>query len=304
MSTISIGPLRTTCPGALSFATVRSRLRASSATACESPPSIATIPPGCSAAASCIAAARSSTRRSASSNVSAPAACRAAYSPSECPAAATSWPPSCESQAHAQTRKIAGCCTRVPMPRSANGSYPRSSRPRSNSAVPRHVASMSAAWLPCPGKRSAEPLMHVIPHQDPLTVAEVRQSCGKCRTAERRRSDSRSPVSRARSASLEAKSLGKGSDGLNAQRVELRLGAPLAEDALQAGLGLVVDVRHRRRDGRVHRGDQPVHLVRDRAVARVPLAARAQLDQLHRLARVEIQDVADAVAEAQRVHRG
>ena len=185
LSTSSSGPLKTTCPGALSFATVRPRLRASSATAWESPPSIATIPPGCAAAASCIAAARSSTRRSASSNVSAPAACSAAYSPSECPAAATSWPLSCASQAHAQTRKIAGCCTRVPMPRSANGSYPRSSSPRSNSGVPRHAASMSAAWLPCPGKRSAEPAMHVIPHQEARSVAQVRQTCGKCRTDER-----------------------------------------------------------------------------------------------------------------------
>ena len=47
-----------------------------------------------------------------------------------------------------------------------------------------------------------------------------------------------------------------------------------------------------------------VHLVRDRAVGRVALAAGAQLDQLHRLARVEVQHVADPVAEAERVGRG
>ena len=41
----------------------------------------------------------------------------------------------------------------------------------------------------------------------------------------------------------------------------------------------------------------------DRAVARVALAAGAQLDELHRLARVEVEHVADAVAEAQRVGR-
>ena len=64
-----------------------------------------------------------------------------------------------------------------------------------------------------------------------------------------------------------------------------------------------VDVRHRRRDGRVDRGDLGVHLVRDGAVARVALAARAELDQLHRLAGVEVEDEADPVAEAQRVRR-
>jgi len=46
-----------------------------------------------------------------------------------------------------------------------------------------------------------------------------------------------------------------------------------------------------------------MHLVGDRAVAGVALAAGAQLDQLHRLARVEVEHVADAVAERQRVER-
>ena len=54
-------------------------------------------------------------------------------------------------------------------------------------------------------------------------------------------------------------------------------------------------------DGGMYRSDLRVHFVRDGAVARVALAARAELDQLHRLAGVEVEDVADPVAEAQRV---
>ena len=57
------------------------------------------------------------------------------------------------------------------------------------------------------------------------------------------------------------------------------------------------------RDGRVDRSDLGVHLVRHGAVGRMALPARAQLDQLHRLTGVEVEHVADAVAEAQRVHR-
>src|SRR5215207_10868288 len=66
-----------------------------------------------------------------------------------------------------------------------------------------------------------------------------------------------------------------------------RLGAHLGEDALQPWLGVAVDVHHRGADGGVDGGDLRVHLVRDRAVGRVALAAGAQLDELHRLARVE-----------------
>ena len=66
----------------------------------------------------------------------------------------------------------------------------------------------------------------------------------------------------------------------------------------------VVDVRHRRRDGRVALGDQRVHLgARPRGRPGGP-RARAQLDQVHRLARVEVEHVADPVAEAERVGRG
>ena len=50
-------------------------------------------------------------------------------------------------------------------------------------------------------------------------------------------------------------------------------------------------------------GDQRVHLVGDGAVGRVALAAGAQLDEVHRLARVEVEHVADPVAEAERVWR-
>ena len=70
------------------------------------------------------------------------------------------------------------------------------------------------------------------------------------------------------------------------------------------GSAVVVHVAHRRGDGGVDPGDVLVHGVRDRTVARVALAAGAQLDELHRLARVEVEHEADAVAEAERVGRG
>ena len=58
------------------------------------------------------------------------------------------------------------------------------------------------------------------------------------------------------------------------------------------------------RDRRVHGGDPLVHRLGDRAVGRVALAAGAQLADVHRLARVHVEDVADPVAEAERVGRG
>ena len=61
--------------------------------------------------------------------------------------------------------------------------------------------------------------------------------------------------------------------------------------------------RHRRGDRRVDPRDLRVQRVRDGAVGRVALAARAQLDQVHRLARVHVEHVADPVAEAERVGR-
>src|SRR5947209_6023316 len=87
-------------------------------------------------------------------------------------------------------------------------------------------------------------------------------------------------------------------------RAGARVNPHLGEDALEPRLGLAVHVRHRRRRRRVHGGDLRMHLVRDGAVAGVTLAARTQLDQLHRLARVQIEDEADPVAQAQRVGGG
>ena len=48
-------------------------------------------------------------------------------------------------------------------------------------------------------------------------------------------------------------------------------------------------------------GDPFVHRLGDGAVGGVALAAGAQLDQVHRLAGVEVEDVADAEGEAERV---
>src|SRR5579862_8947783 len=67
----------------------------------------------------------------------------------------------------------------------------------------------------------------------------------------------------------------------------------LAEQALEALLGRVVDERHRRGDVRVHLGDRTAHLVGDSAIGRVSLPTRAKLDQVQRLPRVELEDVAD-----------
>src|SRR4051795_8003104 len=98
---------------------------------------------------------------------------------------------------------------------------------------------MSAAWLPCPGKRSAVPAIHFIsPHDRPF-VAEVRQTREKCQTGKRWRSGQEAW----RSSGLR-RALRVFAAGLALQGIELRLGAHLTEDALQAGLVLVVDVRH------------------------------------------------------------
>ena len=60
---------------------------------------------------------------------------------------------------------------------------------------------------------------------------------------------------------------------------------------------------HRLGDRRVDRRDPLVHRLGDGAVGGVALAARAQLDQVHRLAGVEVEHVADPVGEAERVGR-
>ena len=91
-SSASTGPDSTSWPGALSLATTRPRRSASARTSRDSPPSIAIMPPARCSPASAMASARSSTSLTASSKWSAPAATRAAYSPSEWPAAAIASP--------------------------------------------------------------------------------------------------------------------------------------------------------------------------------------------------------------------
>src|SRR4051794_24056456 len=50
-------------------------------------------------------------------------------------------------------------------------------------------------------------------------------------------------------------------------------------------------------------GDRTAHLVRDGTVRRMPFTSRAQLDQMQRLAGVELEDVPDAEGEAECVRR-
>src|SRR3954462_10300363 len=101
----------------------------------------------------------------------------------------------------------------------------------------------------------------------------------------------------------EARCAGDSGPSAPAERVDLRLGAHLAEDPLQTRLGLGVDVRHDPRHGGMHLGDEAGYLVGGGAGGGVALAPGAQLDELHGLARVEVQDVADAVAQRERVER-
>src|SRR5688500_7322253 len=83
----------------------------------------------------------------------------------------------------------------------------------------------------------------------------------------------------------------------------LRVRADLGEDPLEARLGVAVHERHRRGHCGVHARDLGVERVGHRAVGRMALAARAQLDQVHRLARVHVEHVAEAVAQRERVVR-
>ena len=80
--------------------------------------------------------------------------------------------------------------------------------------------------------------------------------------------------------------------------------ADLAQDALQARLAGGVHVGHGPSDRRVDGRDPLVHGLGDGAVGRVSLAAGAKLDQVHGLARVEVEHVADPVAEAEGVGGG
>src|SRR5437588_6982659 len=83
----------------------------------------------------------------------------------------------------------------------------------------------------------------------------------------------------------------------------LRLVPHLGEQPLEPLFGRVVDERHRRGHVWMHAGDRAAHLVRDGAVRRVTLTTRAQLDQVQRRARVELEDIAETEREAERVRR-
>lgn len=65
----------------------------------------------------------------------------------------------------------------------------------------------------------------------------------------------------------------------------------------------MVDEPHRRADDGVDLRDLTMHLLGDGAVGGMALAAGAQLDDVHRLAGVEVEHVADPVGEAERVRR-
>jgi len=90
---------------------------------------------------------------------------------------------------------------------------------------------------------------------------------------------------------------------LGIERGALPVRAELAHHPLEPRLGGVVDVLHRRGDAGVDGGDLFMHRLGDGAVGRVALAAGAQLDQVHRLAGVQVEHVADAEGEAERVGR-
>ena len=76
----------------------------------------------------------------------------------------------------------------------------------------------------------------------------------------------------------------------------LGLEPPLFLQTLELDLGVIGEL-HRAGDrvmaGDV--GDQTVHLLADAAVRRMPLRRRAQLDHVHRLARVHVHDESHAI---------
>src|SRR5581483_1980003 len=86
-------------------------------------------------------------------------------------------------------------------------------------------------------------------------------------------------------------------------REPLAVGPDLAQDPLQARLARGVHVRHRRRGRGVDGGDALVHRLGDGAVGGMSLAAGAKLADVHCLAGVQVEDVADPVAEAEGVRR-
>jgi hypothetical protein len=75
----------------------------------------------------------------------------------------------------------------------------------------------------------------------------------------------------------------------------------LALQTLQARLALVVGERHRGRDAGMDLAYLLEHLERDCPICRMPFTARAKLDQVHRLAGVQVKQVTDPVLERDRV---
>ncbi len=88
--------------------------------------------------------------------------------------------------------------------------------------------------------------------------------------------------------------------GLGQRDQAAGFGAALGVEALEAGLGRVVDVAHHLGHGVVAGllGDEPVHLLGDGPVGGVALRGAAQLDQVHRRPGVEIEDEPDLVGQA------
>ena len=83
-----------------------------------------------------------------------------------------------------------------------------------------------------------------------------------------------------------------------------RLERALGVQALELDLGVIGEL-HRGGDGAVAGllGDQRVHPLADAAVGGMPLRRRAQLDDVHRLARVHVHVEAHAVGHRHRVRR-
>src|SRR3954451_10803847 len=104
----------------------------------------------------------------------------------------------------------------------------------------------------------------------------------------RRASTRRGPVWFGRPAGRRPRPAPVARSGTRRERLAPGLRAHLREDALEARLGLGIDVAHRVRHGWVHGRDQAVHLVGDRAIGGMALAPGAKLDELHRLTRVQV----------------
>ena len=126
-------PAITTCPGALKLAThtSASARRQATSTRSSSRPRTAAIVPGLARPASCIASARSTTRRTPSSKDNAPVAVNAVYSPKLCPAQKLGSIPSRSTASSTinEETNVVSCALRVSLSTSASAS--RSKAPTS-----------------------------------------------------------------------------------------------------------------------------------------------------------------------------